>query len=254
MACRACKTILFTLVFFNIIILLHSFPQPSPALLFGLGLGTSHGALDFPELVATSCRHRSPRIFFSLRGILVVNQVTCSFRTVMASEIAALTELLMIKQQMEASAQRGETDGRNPRADPESCRCCSTACASHHRSSKQAAGSTGGQDCRCGPPNASIFCHSRRLHGMGKSLAWLLMLPETVVSEQTNSCFDHPKVSWRRPPSIPPGGHHQCPSRPLRVRHHRRSQDIHSSPTKPVAQPDLVLQSTAAPRETTQRL
>ena len=36
------------------------FPQPSPALLFGLGLGTSHGAVDFPELVAASCRHRSP--------------------------------------------------------------------------------------------------------------------------------------------------------------------------------------------------
>ena len=33
-----------------------------------------------------------------------MNQVTCSFRTVMASEIAALTELF--KQQMEASAQR----------------------------------------------------------------------------------------------------------------------------------------------------
>ena len=33
-----------------------------------------------------------------------MNQVTCSFRTVMASEIAAQTELL--KQQMEASAQR----------------------------------------------------------------------------------------------------------------------------------------------------
>ena len=67
-------------------------------------VGTSHGAVDFPELVAASCRHRSPRIFFSLRGILVVNQVTCNSRTVMASEIAALTELL--KQQMEASAQR----------------------------------------------------------------------------------------------------------------------------------------------------
>ena len=65
-------------------------------------MGTSHGAVDFPELVAASWL--SPRIFFSLRGILVVNQVTFSFRTVMASEIAALTEFL--KQQLEASAQR----------------------------------------------------------------------------------------------------------------------------------------------------
>ena len=38
----------------------------------------------------------------------------------------------------------------------------------HHPSSKPAAGSTVGQDCRCGPPNASFFCHSRRLHGKGK--------------------------------------------------------------------------------------
>ena len=81
----------------------------------------------------------------------------------MASEIAALTEFL--KQQMEASAQREKRrDGRNPRSDPESCRCCSTARAGHHRSSKPAAGSTVGQDCRCGPPNASSFCQSRRLH------------------------------------------------------------------------------------------
>ena len=44
------------------------------------------------------------KFFYSLGGVLVVNQVTRSFRTVMASDITALTELL--KQQMEASAQR----------------------------------------------------------------------------------------------------------------------------------------------------